>query len=114
MANLIEISKQDSRLTDEARKLTEYLVNSGTIQNLNINNERIREVLQKKQEIEFQNTELLLKQYRDIAWQLEYSPYEIAEELNYSCKNIEEVIKAFDYDFILNKPNILKEVFLSK
>ena len=100
MANLIDISKTDKWLTEEARKLTEYLVASGTIQNLNIQNDRVREVIRRKNELAYHNTDMLLRQYRDIAWQLEYAPYEIAEELDYSCENIEEVIRAFDYEFL--------------
>ena len=84
----------------------DYLIASGTIQNISIDNDRVREVIRRRNAIAFHNTELLLKQYRDIAWQLEYAPYKIAEELDYKCQNLEEVIKAFDYEFISNNRSL--------
>ena len=106
MATLDSICQSDKWMTDEARQLMDYLISSGTIQNINIQNERIREVIRRRNAIAFHNTELLLRQYRDIAWQLEYAPYKIAEELDYRCDNLEEVIKAFDYEFITNNKSL--------
>ncbi len=102
MANLIEISTQDNWITEEARQLIEYLVASGMIPDMNIQDDRVREVIRKKNELLYHNTELLLRQYRDIAWQLEYAPYEIAANLDYHCNNLEELIKAFDEEFLTN------------
>ncbi len=94
MANLYDITCIDRDLPKEARKIADYLISSGLIPDMNIRNEHVRDVIQKRNEIQYHNTKLLLKKYRDIAWQLKYSPYEIAKELDWSCKDAEEVIKA--------------------
>lgn len=106
MADIIDIVLEDKWITPEAKKLAEYLINSGTIPNMQIKDTQVREVIRKKRMIAFHNTELLLKNYRDIAWELEYAPYEIAANLDYSCDNISEIIQAFDYEFALGNKSL--------
>ena len=48
MANLIEISAQDNWITEEARQLIEYLVASGMIPDMDIQDDRVREVIRRK------------------------------------------------------------------
>ena len=100
MVNIYDISRQDKNIREEARKIADYLVSSGLIPDMRIRDEHIREVIQKKNELQYHNTKLLLEQYREIAWQLQYAPYEIAEELDWTCKDAEEVIKALNCELL--------------
>ncbi len=106
MTTISVICHNDKWLTDEARKLMDYLIASGSIENKSIANDRVRELMRRKNAIAYHNTLMLLKQYRDIAWQLEYAPYKIADELDYRCHNLEEVIKAFDYEFVAGNKSL--------
>ncbi len=98
MANLVEIVKRDDWVTKEAQELIDYLISSGIIPNNEITDEKAREFNRRKNAIVFHNTKLLLERYRDIAWQLEYAPYEIAAELNHPCSALDEIISALDCD----------------
>ena len=96
MSNITEIITKDEWVTKEAQELIDYLISSGIIPNYRITDEKTREFDQRKNAIVFQNTKLLLERYRDIAWQLEYAPYELAAELNRPCNDLDEIIKALD------------------
>ncbi len=106
MANLVDVVTQDKWITEEARKLADYLVSSGIIQDLDVKNDQVREIIRRKNELAYHNTELLLKRYRDFAWQMSYAPFEIASELDHSCENIQEVIRAFDYEFVTHNKSM--------
>ncbi len=100
MASIYDISCQDDNIKEQARKIADYLVSSGLIPDMRIRDEHVRDVIQKKNELQYHNTKLLLQQYREIAWQLQYAPYEIAEELDWRCKDAEEVVKALNCEVL--------------
>ena len=53
---------------------------------------------QKRNQMAYHNTELLLKHYRDIVWLLECFPNTIAEELEEPMKDVDELIDRLDLE----------------
>lgn len=60
--------------------MLELLVNRGVVEDKRILNPKVRMDKQKRNQMAYHNTELLLKHYRDIVWLLECFPNTIAED----------------------------------
>lgn len=86
--------------------LTELFAESGLAIDNGIRDERIREVQKKKQQTAYHNTELLLKQYKNIAWMVECLPEAIAEELEQPFENIDNVIERLDLEMTIGNRKI--------
>lgn len=74
------------------------LTRRGIIKDTNISDENIRAAQQKKQQNAFHNTELLLKQYKNIVWMIECFPETIAEELEQPFESVDNVIERLDLE----------------
>lgn len=74
------------------------LTRRGIIKDTNISDENIRTAQQKKQQNAFHNTELLLKQYKNIVWMIECFPETIAEELEQPFESVDDVIERLDLE----------------
>lgn len=68
------------------------------IGDMRIENEKARDAKQRKQQTAYHNTELLLKQYRNIAWMLECFPEQIAAELDEPFEDVDRLIDRLDVD----------------
>ena len=56
----------DESMSEESRKMLKLLVNGGVIGDANIQEEKLREFRQKKLKNAYHNTELLMKNYRNM------------------------------------------------
>ena len=83
-------------MSEESRKMLKLLVNGGVIGDSNIQEEKLREFRQKKLKNAYHNTELLMKNYRNIAWLLECFPDFIAAELDEPFEDIDKLINRLD------------------
>ena len=81
---------------DEIKKMVQLFVRTGLIEDENIAEERIRKAKQRKQRRVYHNTELMLKQYRNLAWVLETFPEEISAELEKPFENIDTLLNDLD------------------
>lgn len=86
----------DESMSEESRKMLKLLVNGGVIGDANIQEEKLREFRKKKLKNAYHNTELLMKNYRNIAWLLECFPDFIAAELDEPFENIDKLIDRLD------------------
>lgn len=91
---------------EQAQKILRLLTKRGVIEDDNIIDDNIRAAQQKKQKTAYHNTELLLKQYRNIAWMIECFPDTIAEELEQPFGNVDEVIDRLDLEMTLGNRKI--------
>ena len=83
---------------DEIKKMVQLFVRTGLIEDENIAEERIRKAKQSNQRRVYHNTELMLKQYRNLAWVLETFPEEISDELEQPFENIDKLISRLDVE----------------
>ncbi len=81
--------------------LLNLLTKGGYIADTGIADKTARERQQKKQRNSYHNTELLLKQYRTIAWLLECFPDTIAEELEQPFESVDKMIEKLDVDMAM-------------
>mgnify|MGYP005763362659 CR=1 FL=1 len=77
------------------------LLKRGYIGDSRIANEKARIAQSNKQRKAYHNTELLLKNYRNIAWMLECFPDAIAEELDKPFKRTDEMIDKLDVELAM-------------
>ena len=78
--------------------MLDLLVSRGVVEDKRIVNPKVRLDKQKRNQMAYHNTELLLKHYRDIVWLLECFPDTIAEELEEPMKNVDELIDKLDLE----------------
>jgi hypothetical protein len=78
----------------------------GVVGDNQIDDERIRAAQQKKRKNAYHNTELLLRQYRNLAWMMECFPDTVAEELEQSFENIDEMIDRLDMEMTMGNRKI--------
>ena len=84
--------------TTSVETLLSLLARGGYIADTGIADKTARARQQKKQRNSYHNTELLLKQYRTIAWLLECFPDTIAEELEQPFESVDKMIEKLDVD----------------
>lgn len=80
------------------RTIFRLLAQRGIVSDLSISDEKIKQAQQQKQKIAYHNTELLLKQYKNIVWMLECFPATVAEELEQPLENVDELIDRLDLE----------------
>ena len=78
--------------------MLDLLVSRGVVEDKRIVNPKVRLDKQKRNQMAYHNTELLLKHYRDIVWLLECFPDTIAEELEEPMKDVDELIDKLDLE----------------
>lgn len=88
----------EEKMSSESKEMLKLFISGGLIGDTSIKDERIREFKQKKLRNAYHNTELLLKNYRNVAWLLECFPEYIAEELSKPFENIDRLIDRLDVE----------------
>ncbi len=78
--------------------MIDLLVNRGLVEDIRIMNPQARLEKQKRNQMAFHNTELLLKQYKNIVWMIECFPETIAEELEQPFESVDDVIERLDLE----------------
>lgn len=69
-------------------------------------NEKMQVAKQKRLQSAYHNTELLLKQYKNIVWMLECFPDTVAEELERPFENVDEMIDRLDMEMAMGNRKI--------
>jgi len=84
--------------SEQSEAILKLLTKRGIVGDGQIDDEQIRAAQQKKRQYAYHNTELLLRQYRNLAWMMECFPNSIAEELEQPFDNIDEMIDRLDVE----------------
>ena len=84
--------KQEESLLERADVVLKLLTKRGMIPDKKISDDTRRAAQQKRQKDSYHNTELLLKNYRRIAWMVECFPEAIAEELDRPFEAVDELL----------------------
>lgn len=84
----------------------QLLVKRGLISDKKIGGNQLQTARQKKQQTAYHNTELLLKQYKNIVWMLECFPDTVAEELDRPFENVDEMIDRLDMEMTMGNRKI--------
>ncbi len=100
------MSKDTHLPTKEREMLLKLFTKQGLVADKSISDKRVREAQQKKQAAAYHNTELLLRNYKNIAWMIECFPDTIAEELEQPFENVDEVIERLDLEITLGNHKI--------
>ena len=78
--------------------MMDLLINRGIVEDKRISNPQVRLDKQKRNQMAFHNTELLLKQYKNIVWMIECFPETIAEELEQPFESVDDVFERLDLE----------------
>ena len=84
--------KQDESVLERADVVLKLLTKRGLIPDKKISDDARRAAQQKRQKDSYHNTELLLKNYRRIAWLVECFPEAIAAELDRPFEAVDELL----------------------
>lgn len=87
----LQLKKEEEILLDRADVVLKLLTKRGLIPDKKISNDARRAAQQKRQKDSYHNTELLLKNYRRIAWMVECFPEAISEELDRPFEVVDEL-----------------------
>lgn len=86
--------------------IVDLFIRSGLIANDKITDKNIRTKQQEKNQKAYHNTELLLKQYRNLVWMMDNFPDTVAEELDKPFENFDDMIDRLDLEMSLNNKKI--------
>ncbi len=95
--------QQEERLQAQSDAFVELLTKRGILGDHNISNEKIRLAQQERRKTAYHNTEMLLKHYRTVVWQLESRPGFIAEELDRPFESLDQMIRKLEADITLGE-----------
>ena len=88
----LQLKKEEEILLDRADVVLKLLTMRGLIPDKKISDDARRAAQQKRQKDSYHNTELLLKNYRRIAWLVECFPEAIAAELDRPFEAVDELL----------------------
>ena len=89
-------NSQSKRKDKKNAEIVEALARRGLLPDTEISDEQRRTAKQKRLQKSFHNTELLLKNYRDIAWMVECLPDAVAEELDRPFETVDELLDGIE------------------
>lgn len=95
--------KTNNQNTNE---IIDLFIRSGLIANDKIADKNIRAKQQEKQQKVYHNTELLLKQYRNLVWMMDNFPDTIAEELDKPFEKFDDMIDRLDLEMSIGNKKI--------
>ena len=89
-------NSQSKRKDKKNAEIVDALARRGLLPDTGISDEQRRTAKQKRLQKSFHNTELLLKNYRDIAWMVECLPDAVAEELDRPFETVDELLDGIE------------------
>ena len=93
--------QQEEKLRAQSSAVMELLARRGLIGDKQISSEKARNIQQERRKAAYHNTEMLLKNYRTVVWQLESRPSMIAAELNTPFASIDQLIQQLDLEMAM-------------
>ena len=98
--------QQEAKIRSQSDAFIQFLTRRGLLGDITINDEAMRSVQQEKNKVRFHNTELLLKQYRNIAWMVECFPGTVAAELNQPFSELDQLLDRVDLELVLGNKKL--------
>ena len=95
-----------ARLSSHSQALLDLLTGSGVIGDEKIEDDEKRSEKQRRRQMCFHNSMLLLKNYRTLAWLLECFPEMIAGELEVPFENIDKIADKLDIEMSLENRKV--------
>ena len=89
-------NSQSKRKDKKNAEVVDTLARRGLLPDTEISDEQRRTAKQKRLQKSFHTTELLLKNYRDIAWMVECLPDAVAEELDRPFETVDELLDGIE------------------
>ncbi len=96
MSEVKNYEQQEHMILCESNKFVQYLVDRGLIKDPGITDETTRQSSQKRKYNLYHNTLLLLKNYRNICWQLKAFPANITAELDQPLAEVDNILSLVD------------------
>lgn len=93
--------QQEDRIQAQSDAFVELLTKRGILGDHQITSEKLRAAQQERRKAAYHNTEMLLKSYRTVVWQLESRPSAIAAELNQPFHSIDQMIQQLDIEMAM-------------
>ena len=87
---------QEKELQKQTDAVLRLLTKRGVLPNEKITDEKRRAALQKRQKESYHNTELLLKNYRIVAWMVECFPETVAAELEKPFETVDALLDGME------------------
>lgn len=87
---------QEKELQKQTDAVLRLLTKRGILPNEKITDEKRRAALQKRQKESYHNTELLLKNYRIVAWMVECFPETVAAELEKPFETVDALLDGME------------------
>ena len=88
--------QQEKKISAQSDAMIKLLTKKGILEDRQINDERIRQAQKEKKRNMYHNTQVLLENYRNIAWALECFPDTIAEELDHPLAELDALLDHMD------------------
>ena len=86
----------EHRPPPQAERMLELLERRGIVEDPEITGEKRRKAEQELRKNMYHNTQVMLKNYREIVWALESFPERVAEELNQPLEDLDHLLDAVD------------------
>lgn len=87
-------------------ELLSLLRRRGVLEDQDITVTRVREAEQALRRNSYHNTQVMLKNYRDIAWALECFPERVAQELDRPLRDLDALLSAVDTQLAMNNAKL--------
>ena len=96
---------QEKKLASQSAEFIKLLTERGILGEKVIDDDKVRQAQKEKKRRAYHNTELLLRNYRDIVWALECFPQAIAEELDRPLEDLDAIINYVDMEMSRERDN---------
>ncbi len=97
---------EEQLLQEHSVHFVELLKRKGMLEDTEISDDRIRKAQKSRAKKAYQNTEVMLAQYRLIVWTLECIPGEIAIELGVRLKDVDLLVEKLDLQSALDNKRL--------
>ena len=104
--NASAYEQQESKLSAQSAAFLKLLTKRGILADTEIRDDKIRQAQKDKKQKTYHNTEMLLRNYRNIVWALECFPSAIEEELERPLGSLDALLDYVDIELSLDNKKL--------
>ena len=104
--NASAYEQQESKLSAQSTAFLNLLTKRGILADTEVQDDKIRQAQKDKKQKTYHNTEMLLRNYRNIVWALECFPSAIEEELERPLGNLDALLDYVDIELSLDNKKL--------
>ena len=108
--NIPPYDEEEQKLQMQSTAIVDFLRRKGAVPDTSINDEAVRKAHKDRAQRLYQNTEVLLNQYRVIVWVLECIPGEMAAELLIPLREVDLLVEKLDMEMTLENKRVESRV----